>query len=104
MLCIVTNRCSTRASAVQVSQTADLSATALIAALAWGSEQGGGGLPACTVTAPLPLLKTATKQELLQPAKPIAAMIAPYQNICRRITLSNRMDLPRVESELRSAY
>jgi hypothetical protein len=89
---------------VQVSQTADLSATALIAALAWGSEQGGGGLPACTVTAPLPLLKTATKQELLQPAKPIAAMIAPYQNICRRITLSNRIDLPRVESELRSAY
>jgi len=49
----------------------------LIAALGCGSEQGGGGFPACTVTTPMPLLKTPTKQELLQPAKPIAARIAP---------------------------
>src|SRR5215472_3417446 len=96
MPCTVTNTCSTRASAVQVSQTADLSATALIPARACGSEQGGGGFPDFTTTTPLPLLKKPTKQELAQPAKLIAAMIAPQRTRFRRPALSNRMDLLRV--------
>src|SRR6516225_5681126 len=95
MPCRVTNTCSTRASAVQVSQTADLSATALIAPLACGSEQGGGGFPAFTTTVPVLLLKTPTKQELAQPAKPITAIIAPQRKRFRRPALTNHIDLLR---------